>query len=77
MSKNYFSKIRILHAMITIAVGIVVMVLLSPTLLIFSEGKDGSITIWNFVGIGYLLLIVWLAGKVNGHFKKADNGRKG
>ena len=77
MSKNYFSKIRILHTMITIAVGIVVVVLLSPTLLIFSEGKDGSITIWNFVGIGHLLLIVWLAGKVNGHFKKADDGRKG
>lgn len=78
MSKNYFSKVRLLHALITAAVVMVVVVLLSPTLLIFSESKDGSITIWNFVGIAYLLLIFWLSTKVNGHFKSnSDDGRKG
>lgn len=36
-----------------------VLVLFAPVLLIVSEGPDGGITIWNFVGITYLL--AWVA----------------
>lgn len=37
-----------------------VLVLFAPVLLIISEGPDGGVTIWNFVGIAYLL--VWVIG---------------
>lgn len=36
-----------------------VLVLFAPVLLIITEGPDGGITIWNFVGIVYLL--AWVA----------------
>lgn len=36
-----------------------VLVLFAPVLLIITEGPDGVITIWNFVGIAYLL--AWVA----------------
>ena len=42
-------------------------ILCLPTLLIFSEGHDGSITIWNFVGIGWLLGIVYVFNKIQEH----------
>lgn len=69
-----FSKVRLLHALISVAIMAVVLVLLSPILLIFTESKEGSITIWNFVGIAYLLLIVWLAEKANKYYKAKNNG---
>ena len=72
MSK--INKIKVWHALISVAVIIVVMVLLSPILLIFTESKDGSITIWNFVGIAYLLMVVWLGGRVNKYYKAKNNG---
>ena len=37
-----------------------VLVLFAPVLLIITEGPDGGITIWNFVGIAYA--IVWVIG---------------
>ena len=36
-----------------------VLVLFAPVLLIINEGPDGGITIWNFVGIAYLM--AWVA----------------
>ena len=36
----------------------VLFILCLPTLLIFSEGHDGGITVWNFVGIAWLLMLV-------------------
>ena len=36
-----------------------VLVLFAPVLLIITEGPDGGITIWNFVGIAYLM--AWVA----------------
>ncbi|MBQ8676013.1 MAG: hypothetical protein IJ528_07285 [Bacteroidaceae bacterium] len=36
-----------------------VLVLFAPVLLIITEGPDGGITIWNFVGIAYAL--AWVA----------------
>lgn len=36
-----------------------VLVLFAPILLIITEGPDGGITIWNFVGIAYAL--AWVA----------------
>ena len=38
---------------------LLVVVLFTPVLLIITEGPDGGITIWNFVGIAYLL--AWVA----------------
>ena len=37
-----------------------VLVLFAPVLLIITEGPDGGITIWNFVGIAYAL--AWVIG---------------
>lgn len=60
----------VLGTIIAIAAWLVVMILLSPCLLIFSEGKDGGITIWNFVGIAYLLGVI---GIVSYAVKKHNN----
>ena len=38
---------------------LLVVVLFTPVLFIITEGPDGGITIWNFVGIAYLL--AWVA----------------
>ena len=37
-----------------------VLVLFAPVLLIITEGPDGGITIWNFVGTAYAL--AWVIG---------------
>jgi hypothetical protein len=39
---------------------LLVLVLFAPVLLIITEGPDGGITIWNFVGIAYAL--AWVIG---------------
>lgn len=49
---------KVLGIILAIGAWLIVMILLSPCLLIFTESKDGSITIWNFVGIAYLLGVV-------------------
>lgn len=36
-----------------------------PTFLIFTKGKDDSITVWNFVGILWLLMLCWIVGKIS------------
>lgn len=38
---------------------LLVLVLFAPVLLIITEGPNGEITIWNFLGIAYLL--AWVA----------------
>lgn len=38
------------------------MVLVSPVILIFSKGEDGELTIWNFVGMAWLVMLI-LVGK--------------
>ena len=73
MAKN-FSKTKVLYALISLAIIAVVVILLSPILLIFTEGRDGSVTPWNFVGIAYLLLVFWVSTKVNKHYKNSNNG---
>ena len=52
----------VLGMIIAIAAWLVVMILLSPCLLIFTEGRDGGITIWNFVGIAYMLGVIGIVG---------------
>lgn len=37
----------------------------APVLLIFSTGKEGHPTVWNFVGLAYLSLLI-AAGKILG-----------
>ena len=37
---------------------LVIALLCSPVLLIFTEGQDGAPTVWNFVGIGWLALLI-------------------
>lgn len=69
----------VLGTIIAIAAWLVVMVLLSPCLLIFTEGRDGGITVWNFVGIVYLLGvigIVWYANKRYNQKKGKDGAAK-
>lgn len=37
---------------------LVIALLCSPVLLIFTEGQDGAPTVWNFVGIGWLAMLI-------------------
>ena len=41
------------------------MLVFSPCLLIFTESRGGDITVWNFVGLAYLLLLVWICKRTN------------
>ena len=68
---NFNSVLRII---IAISTWLVVMVLLSPCLLIFTEGKDGGITVWNFVGIAYLLGVIGIVGYAIKQHKTNNNG---
>lgn len=63
---------KVLVIIFAIAAWLVVMILLSPCLLIFTEGKDGGITIWNFVGIAYLLGVIWIVGHVIKRAKRSS-----
>lgn len=37
---------------------VVIALLCSPVLLIFTEGQDGAPTVWNFVGVGWLAMLI-------------------
>ena len=37
---------------------LVLAMLCSPVLLIFTEGQDGELTVWNFVGVGWLAMLI-------------------
>lgn len=50
---------KIAQFVILALIYLLVLVLFTPVLLIITEGPDGGITIWNFVGIAYLL--AWVA----------------
>ena len=63
---------KVLCTLTIIGLFIVMMIVLSPCLLIFTESKDGGITIWNFVGIAYMLGIAWIVGYVIKRGKKAE-----
>lgn len=65
---------KVLGIIIAIAAWLVVMILLSPCLLIFTEGKDGGITVWNFVGIAYLLGVIGIVGYAIKQHKTNNNG---
>ena len=49
---------KIVYGSLWFAMVLALMVLVSPVLLIFSTGEDGEMTIWNLVGIVWLLLLV-------------------
>ena len=65
---------KVLGIIIAIAAWLVVMILFSPCLLIFTEGKDGGITVWNFVGIAYLLGVIGIVGYAIKQTKTNNNG---
>ena len=68
----------VLGMIIAIAAWLVVMILLSPCLLIFTEGRDGGITVWNFVGIAYLLGVIGIVGyaiKKHNNHGSSEQGR--
>ena len=67
---------KVLCTLAIIGLFIVMMIVLSPCLLIFTESKDGGITIWNFVGIAYMLGIVWIIGYVIRRGKEAEYRQK-
>ena len=50
---------KIAQFVILALIYLIVLVLFAPVLLIITEGPDGGITIWNFVGIAYLM--AWVA----------------
>lgn len=46
---------KLYGAVLTAAMIIALLVLAAPCLLIFCEGNDGNPTVWNFVGIAWLV----------------------
>jgi len=48
------------HLLVMILVFMILALLGAPLFLIFSEGPDGTITVWNFVGIAYALVLIYL-----------------
>lgn len=50
---------------------VLLMMVLAPCLLTFSEGLNGEPTIWNFVGLAYTAFLVW----VFWYIKKRRNGK--
>lgn len=62
---------KVIEFVLTAGVFAVLFIICLPTLLIFSEGHDGGITVWNFVGIAWLLILVKIAHYV---IKKKHNG---
>ena len=67
-----FNKAHLIHILLSLGVMATVSILLSPILLIFTEGRDGSITVWNFVGIAYLLGIICIIGYTRKHYNGED-----
>lgn len=43
---------------------IISIIAIAPCMLILTEGEDGSITIWNFVGLAYLIVLCWAVDKL-------------
>lgn len=43
---------------------LVIALLCSPVLLIFTEGQDGAPTVLNFVGIGWLAMLILACRKI-------------
>ena len=43
---------------------VVIALLCSPVLLIFTVGKDGAPTVWNLVGIGWLAMLILACRKI-------------
>lgn len=68
-----FNKAHLIHILLSLGVMATVMILLSPILLIFTEGRDGSITVWNFVGIAYLLGIICIIGYTRKHYNGGED----
>lgn len=46
---------KLYGAVLTAAMIIAMLVLAAPCLLIFCEGNDGNPTVWNFVGIAWIV----------------------
>ena len=64
---------KVLRTLLAVAVLFVAMIPLSPCLLVFTEGKDGGITIWNFVGIAYILGVIAIIWFINKRHQDNDN----
>ena len=68
-----FNKAHLIHILLSLGVMATVSILLSPILLIFTEGRDGSITVWNFVGIASLLGIICIIGYTRKHYNGGED----
>ncbi len=64
---------KVLRTLMAVAVLLVAMILLSPCLLVFTEGADGGITVWNFVGIAYLLGVIAVVWYMNKRYQDHDD----
>ena len=51
---------KIVYGSLWVAFVAALMVLVSPVILIFYKVEDGELTIWNFVGLVWLFLLVFL-----------------
>ena len=49
--------------LVAVASWLLVLLVFSPVFLIFSTGSEGEPTIWNVVGIAYLIILVWFIRK--------------
>ncbi len=58
-------KNKIIKFVLYATLYLIAFVFVLPTLLIFTKGNNDSITVWNFVGILWLLMLSWIVGKIS------------
>ena len=62
MKKTTFYKLmimakKIMSGLWLTACMLALMVLVAPCLLVFSVGKDGELTVWNLVGLAWMVVL--------------------
>ena len=50
---------RVISVLQLVAVCAFLVAMCLPCLLILSEGRDGELTVWNFIGLAWAVGLVW------------------
>lgn len=63
--KKTFGSWSVKELLLMVAIWAAVVVLAMPVILLgFSQGKDGGMTIWNFVGLVVYPAVLWIIWEV-------------
>lgn len=54
---------RVISVLQLVLLGVVLVAMCAPCLLMFSEGRDGELTVWNVVGLAWAAALAWAVGR--------------